>query len=186
MYSITDLKKGTVIQIDGVPFKVVDYAQKQMGRGGSIVNTKLKNLLDGGVVTKTFKGQERIEPAELTNRKVQYLYSDSDKLYFMDQKSFDQFDVPKMTAGESIRFLVEGSEVDLQLYDDKIISVELPTKLPLKVLETPSVVRGDTQSTVQKEATLENGTKIQVPIFINSSDTIIVDTRDGSYVERQK
>lgn len=186
MYSITELKKDTVIQIDGVPFKVVEYAQKQMGRGGSIVNTKLKNLLDGSVQQKTFKGQDKIEPAEVSNSKVQFLYREGDKLHFMDEQTYDQFELSADTLGAQADLLKEGSQASSQSFNDNVINVELPIKVPLEITEAPEVVKGDTQSTVMKEVTLETGAKIMTPIFIKPGDVIIVDTRDSSYVERQK
>lgn len=185
MYGVTDLKKGTLIQLDGKPYKVVDYAQKQMGRGGSIVNTKLKNLLDGSVIPKTFKGQDKVEPADVTNNKLQFLYKDDNMLHFMDESSYEQFELSSddVTGSE---FLKDGMSVTTQLYSGRVINVELPVKISLKVLSTPQVVKGDTQSTVMKQAKLETGTSVQVPIFIKTDDNVIVDTRDGSYVEREK
>ena len=186
MYGITDIKKDTVFQIDGVPYRVIEYAQKQMGRGGSIVNVKIKNLLDGSVVQKTFKGQDKLEPAEINIKKVQYLYSDDSTCFFMDEETYEQFEVNKEIIGDSIQLMKESDVVKAHLFEGKVINIELPIKIPLKVIETPDVVKGDTQSTVLKEATLETGIVIQVPIFIKNDDTIIVDTRDSSYVERQK
>ncbi len=185
MYSITDLKKGTLIQLEGKPYKVVDYAQKQLGRGGSIVNTKLKNLLDGSVIPKTFKGQEKIEPADVVNSKLQFLYKDGETLHFMDESSYEQFELDISDVFGN-QFLKDGLSVTAQLYNGRVINVELPVKISLKVLSTPDVVKGDTQSTVMKQADLETGTSVQVPIFIKTGDNIIVDTRDGSYVEREK
>lgn len=185
MYGVTDLKKGTLIQLDGKPYKVIDYAQKQMGRGGSIVNTKLKNLLDGSVIPKTFKGQEKVEPADVSNNKLQFLYKDGDTLHFMDESTYEQFEL----ASDDVignEFLKDGMAVTAQLYDNRVINVELPIKISLEVLSTPDVVKGDTQSTVMKQADLETGTTVQVPIFIKTGDNVIVDTRDGSYVEREK
>ncbi len=185
MYGVTDLKKGTLIQLDGKPYRVVDYAQKQMGRGGSIVNTKLKNLLDGSVIPKTFKGQEKVEPADVTNNKLQFLYRADTTLHFMDESTYEQFELDSEDiAGD--RFLKDGMSVTAQLYEGRVINVELPVKVSLEVLRTPDVVKGDTQSTVMKQADLETGTTAQVPIFIKTGDNIIVDTRDGSYVEREK
>lgn len=186
MYSITDLKKDTIIQIDGTPYKVTDYAQKQMGRGGSIVNVKLKNLLDGSVLPKTFKGADKIESADVTNQTVQFLYADGDTLHFMDNNSFEQFEVMRSLVGDAVAFLKEGSEADIQLFDGRIINVALPIKVTLAVSEAPDVVRGDTQSTVMKEVTLETGATLMTPIFIKSGDQIVIDTRNGSYVERSK
>ncbi len=185
MYGVTDLKKGTLIQLGGKPYKVVDYAQKQMGRGGSIVNTRIKNLLDGSVIPKTFKGQEKVEPADVSNNKLQFLYKDSDRLHFMDESSYEQFELDSSDVTGS-EFLKDGTRVIAQLYSGRVINVELPVKISLEVLSTPNVVKGDTQSTVMKQANLESGANVQVPIFIKTGDNIIVDTRDGSYVEREK
>lgn len=186
MLSITDLKKGTLIQLEGKPFKVVEYAQKTVGRGGSIVNTKLKNLVDGSVITKTFKGAEKVESADVNTQTAQYLYSDDTALYFMDPKSYDQFEVAADVLGDDAKFLKEGMDVKAQSFNGTTINVELPVKIPLSVTEAPDVVKGDTQSTVLKEVTVETGAKVQAPMFIKAGDVIIVDTRDGSYVERQK
>ncbi len=186
MYGITDLKKDTVIQIDGKPYKVIEYAQKQMGRGGSIVNTRLKNLLDGSVIPKTFKGQDKIEPADVGSRKLQFLYSDGSTLHFMDDSSFEQLEINPEIVGDPARFLGEGMQVDAQTFDNQVINIALPIKITLKVVSAPDVVRGDTQSTVQKTVELENGTEIMAPIFIKVGDVLVVDTRDGSYVERAR
>lgn len=186
MYGPTDLKKGTVIQLDGQPFRVIEYSQKVMGRGGSIVNVKLKNLVTGAVIPKTFKGQEKIEPAEVTNRTVQYLYADGQDFHFMDPESFEQFQLPEEDMEDAGDYLKEGDEVQLQFFGDKVINVELPKSLYLSVTYTEDVVKGDTTSNVLKDATLETGKVIKVPSFIKTGDVLKVDTRDGSYIERKK
>jgi len=186
MYSPTDLKKNTVIQLDGTPYRVVDYAQKVMGRGGSIVNVKLRNLLDSSVIPKTFKGAEKIEPAEVTTIKVQYLYSDADGYHFMDPESFEQFGLSSDLIGDASGYLKDGEAVDLQFFDGKVISVELPNSMYLAVTYAESVTRGDTTSSVQKDAQLETGITIRVPAFIKTGDIVKVDTRNGSYIERKK
>lgn len=185
MYSITDLKKDTVIQIDNAPYRVVDYAQKQMGRGGSIVNVKLKNLISGAVLEKTYKGNEKIEPADVTNRKMQFLYADDQYLNFMDDDTYEQLEVKKDLVPNA-KYLKEGSSAMIQLFEARPINVELPVKVPIEVIEAPQVVKGDTQSTVLKTVTIETGAEIQVPMFVKQGDVVIIDTRDGSYVERQK
>ena len=186
MYQPTDLKKGTVIQLDGQPFRVTDYAQKVMGRGGSIVNVKLKNLVTGAVIPKTFKGADKIEPAEVTTRTVQYLYADGNDFYFMDPESFEQFQLPSDIVDEAAQYLKEGDMLSLQFFGDKVINVELPKSIFLEVTYAETVVKGDTTSSVQKDATLETGMTIKVPAFIKTGDIIKVDTRDGSYLERKK
>lgn len=186
MYSITELKKGVLIQLDGKPYRVVDYSQKVMGRGGSIVNVRVKSLIDGSVIPKTFKGSERIEPARVENRTVQYLYSDGSNYHFMDNNTFEQFELSAETVDEAANFLKEGGEVELQLFDGNVINVELPNNLYLRVTYTEDVVKGDTTSSVMKEAKLETGYTVRVPAFIKIGDTIKVDTRTGDYLERKK
>lgn len=186
MYSPTDLKKGTVIQLDGKPFKVIEYGQKVMGRGGSIVNVRLKNLIDGAVIPKTFKGADKIEPAEVSLQTVQYLYTDGENYFFMEPQSFEQFELSKEVVDEAASYLKEGDELSLQFFDGKVINVELPKNLYLEVTYTENVVKGDTTSSVLKDATLETGLTVKVPSFIKTGDVIKVDTRTGEYLERKK
>ena len=186
MYQPTDLKKGTVCQIDGKPYRVVEYGQKVMGRGGSIVNVKLKNLIDGGVIPKTFKGQDKIEPAEVNNKTVQYLYRDDETFYFMDPESFEQFELNADIVDAAAGYLKEGNELSLQFFDGKVINVELPKNLYLEVTYAEDVVKGDTTSSVLKDATLETDITVKVPAFIKVGDVISVDTATGEYRERKK
>jgi len=185
-YSPTELKKGTVVQIDGKPFKVIDYNQKVVGRGGSIVNVKIKNLIDGSVQPKTFKGQDKIDSAEVTSQTVQYLYSDGDSFYFMDPENFEQFQLPADVVEESKGYLKEGESLSLQFFDGRVITVALPKNLYLEVTYSEDVVKGDTTSSVLKDATLETGLVIKVPAFIKVGDVVSVDTETGAYRERKK
>ena len=186
MYQPTDLKKGTVCQIDGKPYRVVEYGQKVMGRGGSIVNVKLKNLIDGSVIPKTFKGQDKIAAAEVNNKVVQYLYRDGDTFYFMDPETFEQFELSIDIVDTARDYIKEGDELNLQLFDGRVINVELPKNLYLEVTYTEDVVKGDTTSSVLKDATLETGLVIKVPAFIKQGDVVSVDTATGEYRERKK
>lgn len=186
MYQPTDLKKGVVCQLDGQPYRVVEYGQKVMGRGGSIVNVKLKNLISGAVIPRTFKGQDKIEPADVSTKSVQYLYNDGDMFFFMDPESFEQFEVPSEIVDDATSYLKEGDMLSLQFFGDKIITVELPKNLFLEVTYTEDVVKGDTTSSVLKNATLETGLTVKVPAFIKTGDVISVDTATGEYRERQK
>ena len=186
MYQPTDLKKGTVCQIDGKPYRVVEYGQKVMGRGGSIVNVKLKNLIDGSVIPKTFKGQEKIETAEVSNKTVQYLYRDDSLFYFMDPESFEQFELNADIVDSASGYLKEGNELNLQMFDGRVINVELPKNIYLEVTYAEDVVKGDTTSNVLKDATLETGLVVKVPAFIKQGDVISVDTATGEYRERKK
>jgi len=186
MYSPTDLKKGTVCQIDGQPYRVIDYNQKVMGRGGSIVNVKLKNLINGSVIPKTFKGQDKIEMAQVNGRDVQYLYSDGSTFFFMDPTSFEQFELPSDVVDEASDYLKEGDALTLHFFGEKVINVELPKNLYLEVTYAEDVVKGDTTSSVLKDATLETGKVIKVPSFIKTGDIVSVDTTTGEYRERKK
>lgn len=186
MYQPTDLKKGVVCQIDGKPYRVTEYNQKVMGRGGSIVNVKLKNMIDGSVIPKTFKGQDKIERAEVTNKTVQYLYTDGDDFYFMDPESFEQFQLNAEIVDTAAQYLKEGDELSLQFFGDRVINVELPKNLYLEVTYAEDVVKGDTTSSVLKDATLETGLVVKVPAFIKVGDIVSVDTTTGEYRERKK
>lgn len=186
MYQPTDLKKGVVCQIDGKPYRVTEYGQKVMGRGGSIVNVKLKNLIDGSVIPKTFKGQDKIERAEVSNKAVQYLYSDGDDFHFMDPETFEQFQLGADIVDTAASYLKEGDSLNLQFFGDRVINVELPKNLYLGVTYAEDVVKGDTTSNVLKDATLETGLVIKVPAFIKTGDIVSVDTATGEYRERKK
>jgi elongation factor P len=184
--SITNLKKGVLFQMDGVPYRVVDYNQKVMGRGGSIVNVRIKSVLDGKVLDKTFKGNETVDSATVTNENAQYLYSDGDTFHFMNPESFEQFELPADMVGDNAGYMKEGDTVSLQFFEGRVINVELPKNVPLLVTYAEDVVKGDTTSSVQKDATLETGITIKVPAFIKQGDVISVDTATGAYRERVK
>ena len=186
MYGPTDLKKNTLITLDGQPYKVVEYSQKVMGRGGSIVNVKVKNLITGALLPKTFKGQEKIEPAEVTTRKAQYLYKDDAKFYFMDPESFEQYELVSDMVGDAEDFMKEGNEVEIQFYNGTPINLQLPKNIWLEVTYTENAVKGDTTSSVMKDAKLETGVTIKVPAFIKTGDIVSVDTETHAYRERRK
>lgn len=183
---VTDLKKGQVFQMNGEPYRVVEYNQKVMGRGGSIVNVRIKSLIDGKVLEKTFKGSESIEAADVTLQTVQYLYNDGSTYFFMNEETFEQFEVSADLVGDGAGYLKEGDRVTLQFFDGRPINVELAKNVPLKVVYTEDVVKGDTTSSVQKNAELETGITIKVPAFIKQGDLISVDTSTGAYRERVK
>jgi elongation factor P len=184
--SITNLKKGTIFQLDGVPYRVVEYSQKVMGRGGSIVNVRIKSLVDGKVLEKTFKGNEQLDSADVSNRPVQYLYKDDANFYFMDNDSYEQFTVAAELMEDKAGFIKEGDQVTAQLFDGRVINIELPKNVPLKVTYTENAVKGDTSSAITKNATLETGITIKVPSFIKQGDVLSVDTSTGAYREREK
>ncbi len=181
----TDLKKGQIFQLDGTPYRVVEYAQKVMGRGGSIVNVKIKSLMDGKVLDKTFKGNESIEPADVTTKSVQFLYSDT-AFHFMDQNTYEQFELLAADMVDQAGYIKEGDQVQAQLFDGRVISIELPKNVPLKVTYAEDAVKGDTSSAITKNAKLETGISVKVPAFVKTGDLISVDTTTGAYRERVK
>lgn len=172
--------------MNGTPYRVVEYSQKVMGRQGSTVNVKIKSLTDGKVLDKTFKGNETIEPAEVTNQKVQYLYNDGSTFFFMNDETYEQFEVPIDIVGDYAGYLKEGEPVNLQLFEGQIINIELPKNIYLKVTYTEDVVKGDTTSSITKDAKVETGITVKVPAFIKTGDVISVDTESGAYRERKK
>jgi len=184
--SITNLKKGVLFQYEGEPFRVVEYNQKVMGRGGSIVNVRIKSLLDGKVLEKTFKGNEQLDSADVTNQSVQYLYSDGTNFFFMNEETFNQFEVSADLVGDNAGYMKEGDVVQLQFFNDQPINVELAKNVPLLVTYSEDAVKGDSSSSITKDATLETGITIKVPAFIKKGDVISVDTSTGAYRERVK
>lgn len=184
--SITSLKKGTIFQLDGEPYRVIEYSQKVMGRGGSTVNVRIKSLVDGKVLSKTFHGNETVDSADVGRRNVQFLYSDSSGFYFMDTDSYEQFNLPTEDMADKAGFLKEGDELTALVFDGRVIGVELAKNVPLKVTYTEDAVKGDTSSAITKDASLETGITVKVPAFIKTGDLISVDTTTGAYRERVK
>jgi elongation factor P len=184
MLSITDLKTGTKITFEGDPYVVLSYYHSKMGRGGAVVKTKLKNLRTGSVIDKTFQGADKIEDAELTKKSATYTYSDQENAFFMDKENYEQFEIALDKVGDDKKFLVENSDVDILYFNNEPLNIELPIKMPFKVTSAPPAVKGNSAGSITKKVTIETGTQVDAPIFIKENDKIIVDTRDGSYVER--
>ncbi|MFA6963219.1 MAG: elongation factor P [Patescibacteria group bacterium] len=184
MLSITDLKTGTKFTMEGDPFVVISYYHSKQGRGGAVVKTKIKNLRTGATVDKTFQGADKVDEADLSKKTALYLYSDEDEAYFMDNQSFDQFTIPASKIGSQKQYLIENSNVDILYFNNEALDIELPIKMIFKVTSAPPAVKGNTASAVTKRVTIETDAIIDTPIFIKEGDKIVVDTRDGSYVER--
>lgn len=185
MYSIAQLKPGVAIQVEGEPYIVTRSLFSKQARGGGIMKTTVKSLLTGKSIPMTFQGNDKIEPAEITYTKAQYLYSQGDECFFMDGQTYEQFTFAKEELGDQIGYMLEGTEVDIQNFDDKPINVKLPPKVNLKVTEAEPAVKGDTaQGKITKPVIVETGITIAAPIFINVGDTIRVNTDTGEYCER--
>jgi elongation factor P len=184
MLGINDLKNGTVFENEGQPWLVLDYQHSKMGRGGAVLKTKLKNLITGATLQKTFQGSDKFEPVNLERKRAQYLYEDDGNYFFMDETSFEQFGLDTKTAGDTAKYIKEGESIQLQYYKGKPINIDLPIKVKLKVTVAEKTDKGNTATAASKPITLETGLTINGPMFIKEGDTVVVDTRDGSYVER--
>lgn len=184
MLSVTELKTGVTFVYKTDPYQVLSYHHHKMGRGGANIRIRMRNLKTGSVNEETFKGGDSFEEANLAKRKAQYLYTDGERLTFMDQETFEQFELARETIGELAAYMPEGSEVEILLFDEQPIGVSLPIKVALTITETPPGFKGDTAARSYKPATIETGATVQVPFFVKPGDKIIIDTRTGEYVER--
>jgi len=184
MLSLTEIKLGTLIKINNEPYIVIRSDHHKMGRGGAVLKTKLKNLITGNVLEKTFQGNDKAEEAATEEKVANYLYKDQNEAYFMDNTSFEQFSLSLEQIGDAVKFMKDGSDVKVLYFEDKPVSVRLAPKVALKVVSTPPGIKGNTVSNVTKIATLETGAEIPVPMFVNEGDEIRVNTETGEYVER--
>ncbi len=184
MATTNDLKNGMVLVIDGQLWSVVEFQHVKPGKGGAFVRTKLKNVLSGKVVDKTFNAGVKVDTATVDRREMQYLYRDGDDFVFMDTTSYEQLPVPATVVGDAERFLLENQNANVSVHEGNPIIVELPASVELMITYTEPGVQGDRSTGGSKPATLETGAEIQVPLFIESDTKVKVDTRDGSYLGR--
>jgi len=180
-----ELRKGMSIEIDGEPFTVVDYERSKMQQRAPVMKIRFRNIKTGKVMDRTFSGYDvSFTPASVDRRNARYIYDDEDFYYFMDNASYDQYPMSKSDIHEYACYLAEQLEVDLIFYEEKLLSLELPLNVDLRVTSSPPGVKGDTAQGASKFATLETGLELQVPLFINEGDVIKVDTRTRQYVSR--
>lgn len=172
------------MQLGGVPYKILDSQHTKVARGGAIVRAKLRNLLDGSVRQETFKGNDKLEPANVQKIDMQYLYNDGGRLLLMNSQNYEQFTIAAADVGNGANFIAEGSNVIALVFNAKVIGLDIPAKMILKITQTEPGIQGDTAKAALKPAVLESGATIQVPLFIKSGDRVKVDTRSGSYIER--
>ena len=184
MISINSIKNGMTIIIDGNLYSVTWFQHVKPGKGGAFVKTKMKNLKTGAVLDKTFRSEEPVEQAFLEQKTMEYLYRDGDTLWFMDTSTYDQIPVMKKIIGGGIKFLKENARIKVDFHKGRIVAVELPLFIELRITETAPNYKGDTVSGGNKPATTETGAVVQVPMFIKTNDIIKVDTRTGEYIQR--
>lgn len=184
MISTKDFRNGMAIVVDGQIHLILWFQHHKPGKGGAVMRTKLKNLTTGSIVDRTFRAGTKFEEAHLMKKKMEYLYREGEDFVFMDNETYEQVTLDTSQVGEGIRFLKENTKVDLLTYKGKILGVEVPITVSLKVAHTEPGLKGDRATSGTKPATLETGAIIQVPLFINTGDMVRVDTRTGEYLER--
>ena len=179
-----DLKNGITLELDNGLFQVVEFQHVKPGKGGAFVRTKLRNVKTGNVFDRTFNAGVRVEQALLEKKDMQFLYRDGNDYVFMDTENYDQLHVRPDALGNSANFIVDGSTVELAMYNGEIVGVDMPAAVELTVSDTEPGIQGDRVSGARKPATLETGLVVQVPLFINPGDRVRVDTRSGDYITR--
>ncbi len=184
MINAGELRPGNTIERNGELFTVVDFQHVKQGRGTAFVRAKFKSLASGSVTEETFRPEEKFGRARIERNEAQYLYRDGDNYIMMDQSSFDQFPVSPAQLGDAQKWLKENDSVFLLQHEGRVLSVELPIAVELKVTETDPGYKGDTANAASKPATLETGAVVDVPLFVNPGELIRVDTRTGTYMER--
>ena len=184
MATTNDLKNGLVLNLEGQLWQVVEFQHVKPGKGPAFVRTKLKNVLSGKTVDKTFNAGLKVDTATVDRRDMQYLYKDGEDFVFMDVKTYDQVFVHENVVGDAATFLLENQEVIVAFHDDAPLFVEMPASVVLTISHTEPGLQGDRSSAGTKPATVETGAEIQVPLFLNTGDRVKVDTRSGSYISR--
>jgi len=184
MISVNDFRTGLTIEVDGGIWRVMDFQHVKPGKGAAFVRSKLRNLRNGAIQEKTFRAGEKVEKAQIDNRKMQYLYASGDQHVFMDNESYEQIEIPSSAIEYELKFLRENMEVHIMMYQTETLGVELPKSVELEVTETEPGIKGDTATGGSKPATLETGLIVQVPFFINQGDKLIINTDEGTYVSR--
>ena len=184
MIDVNTLRKGVTFELDDTLYKVLEYSHHKPGRGKATIKVKAVNLRTGTTLEKTFISGDRVQEAQLDFHNVQYLYSDGDLFYFMDNETFEQSAIPANIIGETALYLKENMDIKLTFYQGEPLDIEIPISVDLLVTQAEMAVRGDTATGVNKKVTTETGLEVQVPAFINEGDTIRVDSRSGTYVTR--
>lgn len=184
MISVNDFRTGLTIEVDNAIWQVIDFQHVKPGKGAAFVRSKLRNLRTGSIQEKTFRGGEKVKPAHIETKSMQYLYSSGATLAFMDNNTYEQIELPVDQLKYELNFLKENMTVKIVSFEGETLGVELPNTVELEVTETEPGLKGDTQSGGSKSATLETGYTVQVPLFINQGDVLVIDTRSGDYVSR--
>lgn len=184
MISVNDFKTGVTVELEGQAYQVVDFQHVKPGKGAAFVRAKLKNVKTGGVVEKTFRAGEKLAKAHLDRREMQYLYKDGDAFVCMDNENYEQMNISPDSIGDGVKWLLENMNIGVLFFQGNIIGVDLPNFVELTVVDTEPGIKGDTATGATKNATLETGAVVSVPLFVNTGDRLRIDTRSGQYMER--
>ena len=184
MVNVNDFKVGMTIQYDGNIYTVLDFQHVKPGKGAAIVKAKLKNLRTGSIAEYTFNAGVKVETARIEKKPMQFLYSMNDTYYFMNMNDYEQIELDKKLLGDDWDLLKENLEVDIIFYEGEMLGMNLPDKIALKVVHTEPAVKGNTTSSAMKDATLETGKVIKVPLFIEEGEELLISSKDGKYVSR--
>ncbi|MGO1410711.1 MULTISPECIES: elongation factor P [unclassified Microbacterium] len=184
MASTADIRNGVVLSIDGQLWSIVEFQHVKPGKGGAFVRTKMKNVVSGKIIDKTFNAGAKVDVQNVDRSDYQYLYNDGDTFFFMDQRDYDQINVPAAVVGDSSRFMLENMIVTIAMHDGQPLYIELPPSIVLQITYTEPGLQGDRSNAGTKPATVETGAEIQVPLFLNEGTKVKVDTRTGDYLGR--
>ncbi len=184
MIDVQDARKGTIVEIDGNLYEVLEYSHHKMARGNAIIRLKLRNLDSGATIERTFTSGQRVQDVRLEPAQVQYLYHDDRFYYFMDTETYEQFPLSKEVLGDAVNYMADGLVLKIETYKGKPVRIILPTTVDLKVVDAEPGFAGDTAGSASKYCTVETGLRVRVPLFVEEGDVIRVDTRTGEYVTR--
>ena len=184
MINVNDLKVGMTIMYENNIYSVMDTQHVKPGKGAAFVQAKLKNLRSGAIIENRFNSSDKVEPARIEKKPMQYLYQMNDVYYFMDMNTYEQVEIGKSQIGDDSELLKENLEVDIMFFEGEMLGMNLPDKIALKVVHTEPAVKGNTTSSAMKDATLETGKVIKVPLFIEEGEELLISSKDGKYVSR--
>ena len=184
MLSLSEIKIGKVLRVSGEPYLVTRTDHHKMGRGGAVLKTKLRNLINGNILDRTFQGSDKCDEADTEEKKANFMYKDEREANFMDNETYEQFSLPLDQIGEKQKYLKEGTDVNVLYFEGRPVAVNMPVKVALKVKSAPPGVKGNSAGNVTKQIELETGACLAAPMFINEGDEIVVNTDTGEYVER--
>jgi len=184
MLSINEIKIGKIIEVSNEPYIIIKTDHHKMGRGGAVLKTKLRNLINGNILDKTFQGNDKADEASTEKKKINFMYKDENEAYFMDNETYDQFSLSLEQIGDKKKFLKDGTDINALYFNNKPVAIEPPVKIDLKVVSAPPGVKGNSAGNVTKMVTVETGFEISAPMFINEGDVIRINTDTGEYVER--